>query len=94
MSNTANTSHVGSTDTSPVVAALLSVLVPGLGLIIAGEPVKGRGVYWLAGAVIAGVLLFGFSVITLGLGAILWLAWPLVHIAAAVDSYVQVDKIY
>ena len=87
-------SSAGSTDTSPLVAAILSLIVPGIGLIVAGEPVKGRGVYWVAGALIAGTLLFGFSIITLGLGAILYLAWPLVHIAAAVDSYVQVDKIY
>ena len=31
---------------------------------------------------------------TLGFREIPWLAWPLVHIVAAVDSYVQVDKIY
>jgi len=94
MSDTQSAGGGHGTDTSPVIAALISLIIPGVGMIVAGEPVKGRGIYWLVGTIIAGILLFGFSLITLGLGAILWLGWPIVHLAAAADSYVQVDKIY
>ena len=94
MSDTSSMSSEGGMETSPLVAAFLSLLIPGLGLIIPGEPLKGRGIYWLGGSLIAALLLFGFSIITLGLGLILWLAWPLIHIAAAVDTFVQVDRAY
>lgn len=94
MSETQSATGAGSTDTSPIIAALISLIIPGVGMIVAGEPVKGRGIYWLVGTVIAGVLLVGFTLITFGLGAILWFGWPVIHLAAAADSYVQVDKIY
>jgi len=81
-----------SLDISPLLATIISFVIPGVGMIMAGEPVKGRGMYWLAGSVILAALLFGFSIVTLGIGALLWFAWPLVHFAAAVDTYVQCDR--
>lgn len=34
-----------------------------------------------------------FSILTLGIGALLFFFWPLVHIAAAADAYIQAGKI-
>jgi len=63
-------------------------------MLLVGAPLKDRGAIWLAGAIVAAFLLSVFTVITFGLGGILWLGWPIVHILSAADSYVQVDKIY
>ena len=105
MSETQSATGAGSTDTSPIIAALISLIIPGVGMIVAGEPVKGRGIYWLVGTVIAGFLLMVYlfvivpivAAFTLGFGALLGLVglgWPIIHLLAALDSYVQVDKIY
>jgi hypothetical protein len=79
-------------DISPLLATAISFIIPGVGMIMAGRPVKGRGMYWLAATVILAGLLAGFTLITLGLGGILLFGWPLVHFAAGVDTYVQCDR--
>jgi len=83
-----------NTTTSPVVAGLVSLIIPGAGMLFVGAPLKDRGAVWLGGAIVAAFLLSVFTVITFGLGGILWLGWPIVHILAAADSYIQADKIY
>ncbi len=83
----ANTSaEIEETDTmSPVVAAVLSLIVPGLGHILGGQ--TNRGIGWIAATVIYYLLAFILTFFLVGL--VLFLIAPILHIAAAADAYIQ-----
>jgi TM2 domain-containing membrane protein YozV len=70
---------------SPVVAAILSLIVPGLGQILGGQ--TNRGVGWIAAAVIYYLLAFVLTFFLVGI--VLFLVAPILHIAAAADAYIQ-----
>jgi hypothetical protein len=73
-------------DERPLLAALLSFVVPGAGHVRAG--LRQRGLYlfgaWLAYLFVAAVL------VVYGIGVLLILALPVVHLVVAVDGYRQV----
>ena len=70
---------------NPIIVALASLIIPGLGHIIGG--LRGRGLYWLGGFIIymlvSGVLVF------VGIGIFMLLLEPVCHLGAAIDGYVQ-----
>lgn len=75
-------------DESPLLAAVLSAVIPGAGHVRAG--LRRRGLYWF------GVWLFYLFVtsilVVFGVGVLLALALPLVHLVVAVDAYRQVRR--
>jgi hypothetical protein len=75
-------------DASPLLAALFSLLVPGLGLVRAG--LRTRGLYWLGGWL--GVAFVGLVLTLFLVGVLILLVVPLIHVGAAVDSYRQVRR--
>jgi len=74
----------GGVTSSPVVAAVLSAIIPGLGHFISGN--DSRAVGWFAGAVIYYLLAFILTLFVVGL--VLWLLAPILHIGAAADGYI------
>lgn len=93
MAETTNAHAVEGTsdEVNPLVSALLSLVVPGLGQIIHNQPKRGGII--LGGSILLGLTLLAFSIITLGLGMLLFFFWPLIHIGAAADAYIQAGKI-
>lgn len=73
---------------SPLLAALLSAVIPGVGHARAG--LRRRGMYWFGGwlvyVFVSAVLLF------YGIGVLMVLALPVLHLGAAVDAYRQVSR--
>jgi len=90
-STTAQSTESASNETDPLVSALLSLAIPGLGHIIHGQSVRGGII--LALSVVLGGMLVVFTVITLGLGIVMWVFWPIIHILAAIDAYFQAGKV-
>ncbi|ARS91770.1 hypothetical protein B1756_09210 [Natrarchaeobaculum aegyptiacum] len=79
-----------------MVSAILSFFIPGVGNLYNGE--MQRGAIVLVAWLVIGVGFWWFFVpivgtLTLGLGFLLYLLWPFVHIAAAYDGYNQANKI-
>jgi len=75
----------------PVVPALVSFFLPGIGLLFVPNKVPlSLGIF--GGYIALNVLLFILAVITFGLGTCLFLALPLVNIAAAIHSYDEAAK--
>jgi hypothetical protein len=87
----ANNSGAAGSGIHPVVPALVSFFLPGIGLLFVPNKVPlSLGIF---GSYIAlNVLLFILAVITLGLGTCLFLALPLVNTAAAIHSYDEAAK--
>lgn len=75
----------------PVVPALVSFFLPGIGLLFVPNKVPlSLGIF--GGYIALNVLLFILAVVTFGLGTCLFLALPLVNIAAAIHSYDEAAK--
>jgi hypothetical protein len=74
-------------DESAVVAALFSAVVPGAGHVRAG--LRRRGMYWF-GAWLTYVFVSSLF-IAFGVGVLMLLAVPVVHLVVAVDAYRQVS---
>lgn len=75
----------------PVVPALVSFFLPGIGLLFVPNKVPlALGVF--GGYIALNVLLFILTVVTFGLGGCLFFALPLVNIAAAIHSYDEAAK--
>lgn len=91
MSQGATSSSSGE-EVNPIVAALLSFIVVGVGHIVILEQTK-RGGLWLGGAIAAVIGFVIFSIVTLGFGTILAPLLFLIPIGSAVDAYMQADKI-
>ncbi len=70
----------------PAIPALISFFFPGLGLLFVPNKV-GPGVSIFAGYVALNIVLFILALVTLGIGSCLFLAVPLLNVAAAVHSY-------
>lgn len=75
----------GSSDTSPIVAAVLSFFIPGVGHYLGGDSNR---------ALIVFVAVFAYYFLStilvfVGIGLLMLLAAPLVHIAAGADAFVQ-----
>lgn len=76
----------GERDTgNPIVVALVSLLIPGLGHIIGG--MKGRGLYWIGGWAI--YLLISMVLVFVGIGIIMLFLEPVWRLGSAIDGYVQ-----
>ncbi|THE66104.1 hypothetical protein D8Y22_04055 [Salinadaptatus halalkaliphilus] len=82
---TAEQSTAAESGTSPIVAAIVSFIIPGVGHYIAGH--EKRGLYWIGGFLAYYALAFVLSLVLIGI--VLFLASPLLHIAAAADGYLQ-----
>ena len=88
-----------SADVNSALSAIASLIIPGLGQLLQGQ--TQRGLIVLGGSI--GLAVFGvglllfITVVTFGIGVIFFLfvpfVWPIVHIAAAIDAYLQAEKI-
>lgn len=79
-------------DVNEIISAVLSLIIPGVGHIAINGQTK-RGAIWLVAWIGINILFFVLSVVTLGLGLILFLFVPLINIGSAVDAYLQGQKI-
>lgn len=78
---------IEETGTSPVVAAIVSFIIPGVGHYIGG--LKRRGLYWLVGFIV--YIFIGLVLSIVGIGLLLLLATPLLQLASAADAYLQLS---
>lgn len=85
---TATTAASTEDTKNPILAALISWFIPGVGHIYGGE--KQRGVYWLiATAAWYVIMLVGIFLL---FGLLMLMVTPLFHIAAGADAYFQVKN--
>lgn len=84
---TGSSSHAttGASEKSPIVSAILSWLIPGLGHYYGGLGQRGLYVF-LATAAWYAVMIVGFFLL---FGWLMALVTPLVHIGAGADAYLQ-----
>lgn len=76
------------TDKNPIIAAVLSWIIPGVGHFYGGE--SQRGTFWLIGAAVWYVIMFvGFFLL---FGWLMAFVTPLLHIASGADGYFQVKN--
>jgi hypothetical protein len=79
-------------EVNEILSAVLSFLIVGVGHIVINGQTK-RGAIWLGGSIAVAIVIFVLSIVTLGLGAILFLLMPLFPIVSAIDAYLQAQKI-
>lgn len=75
---------------SPALAAIISLIIPGLGLFLAyPEEKKQKALLIMAGLLFMDLmlLLIGLLLIVFFIGACIWLFIPLLHIGAAIYTY-------
>ncbi|MFP8956467.1 DUF6677 family protein [Natrialbaceae archaeon A-CW3] len=87
---TENATAAAGTETSknPILAAIISWIIPGLGHYYGGK--SERGVYVFLGTAVWYVIMFvGFFLL---FGWLMAFVTPLIHIAAGADAYFQVKK--
>ena len=89
MSQEVTESSGGSAGTSPGIAAVLSLLIPGVGHIVAGDTT--RGLYWLGAWVV--ILLLGLVTLKLLVGALVLMLNLFVHVGAAIDANKRTKRI-
>jgi len=75
----------------PAVPAIVSFFLPGIGLLFVPNK-AGLGLGVFGGYIALNVILFVLAVITLGIGSCLFLAVPLVNVAAAIHSWDEAAK--
>lgn len=75
-------------DESALLAALISAVIPGAGHVRAG--LRRRGMYWFGVWLVYVIVSSLFTVF--GVGLLMLLALPLVHLVVAVDAYRQVTR--
>jgi TM2 domain-containing membrane protein YozV len=75
----------------PVLSAVLSFVLVGAGQVYNGQVI--RGVAWFGTTVLSGLLIGVVAVLTLGIGVILLPLLFVFPLAAAVDAYLQAQKI-
>jgi hypothetical protein len=81
----------GSQPMHPAIPALASLFFPGIGLLfVPNKASLGLGIF--AGYVALNIILFVLAVVTLGIGGCLFLAVPLVNVAAAIHSWDEAAK--
>ena len=78
----------GADKTWPILAAFVSLILPGVGLLFSRQN-KILGVVILVLAVVADAIIFTIGAIgaLCVVGAIVWLLIPVVHILAAIHTY-------
>lgn len=84
----------GEVERNPGLAALASLILPGAGEVYNGEFALG-GVVFLVYVVLWSVwsgLLLLITVLTLGVGAILWVFWPLGFLMNPVSAYISYTR--
>ncbi|HZH91370.1 MAG TPA: zinc ribbon domain-containing protein [Pyrinomonadaceae bacterium] len=81
----------GNQPMHPAVPAIVSFFIPGIGLLfVPNKASLGLGVF--GGYVALNIILFVLAVVTLGIGSCLFLAVPLVNVAAAIHSWDEAAK--
>jgi hypothetical protein len=75
----------------PAVPAVVSLILPGIGLLFVPNK-AGLGLGIFAGFVVLNIILFFLAVITLGIGTCLFVAVPLINVAAAIHSWDEAAK--
>lgn len=89
MSDTELVTDGGVEEKSPIIAAILSWFIPGIGQIYAGQTKRG-GVWltiWIVYVIVAFVLSF------IGVGLLLFFIEPLLHLAPAYDAFNETQQI-
>jgi hypothetical protein len=81
----------GNQPMHPAVPAIVSFFIPGIGLLFVPNK-AGLGLGVFAGYVALNIILFVLAVVTLGIGSCLFLAVPLVNVAAAIHSWDEAAK--
>ena len=81
----------GAQPMHPAVPAVVSLIVPGIGLLFVPNK-AGLGLGIFAGYIVLWVILFVLAVVTLGLGSCLFLVAPLVNVGAAIHSWDEAAK--
>ena len=88
MAHGQQTDASGGVSPSPIVAALCSLFVPGVGQLVAGHQLRALG--WIVGVV--AYYLIAFVLTLFVVGAVLLLFAPVVHLGAAADAYVVTSR--
>ena len=81
----------GSQPMHPAVPAVVSLILPGIGLLFVPNK-AGLGIGIFAGFVVLNIVLFILAVITLGIGTCLFLVVPLANVGAAIHSWDEAAK--
>lgn len=76
-------------NTSPGIAALLSLIIPGVGHIVAGDTT--RGLTFLGGYIV--IWLLGLVTVKLLIGFVILFLNIFVHVIAAIDAHKRTQKI-
>lgn len=79
-------------EVNEILSAVLSLIIPGVGHIALNGQTK-RGAIWLGGTILIFIVFTVLSIVTLGIGLILFLLTPLINIGSAIDAYLQAQKI-
>jgi hypothetical protein len=77
-----------NTSFNPVLAGLISLVIPGVGHLMAGR--QSRGLGWFIGTVVFYVITFLLTFAFVGI--FLWLLVPFIHLGAGVDAFLQARK--
>ncbi|MDQ3918611.1 MAG: hypothetical protein M3348_09050, partial [Acidobacteriota bacterium] len=81
----------GSQQMHPAIPAIVSLIVPGIGLLfVPGKAGLGLGI--LAAYIVLWVIMFIIAFVTLGIGTCLFIFLPLANVAAAIHSWDEAAK--
>jgi hypothetical protein len=81
----------GSQPMHPAIPAIVSLIVPGIGLLfVPGKAGLGLGI--LAAYIVLWVIMFIIAFVTLGIGTCLFIFLPLANVAAAIHSWDEAAK--
>jgi hypothetical protein len=81
----------GSQPMHPAIPAIVSLIVPGIGLLfVPGKAGLGLGI--LAAYIVLWVIMFVIAFVTLGIGTCLFIFLPLANVAAAIHSWDEAAK--
>jgi hypothetical protein len=81
----------GQQQMHPAIPAVVSLLVPGIGLLFVPNK-AGLGLGILAAYVVLWVIMFIIAFVTLGIGTCLFIFLPLANVAAAIHSWDEAAK--
>lgn len=83
------TNESQSEEISEILVAVMSFFIPGLGQLYVGQ--TKRGAIWLGATI--GYFVLSSILVLVAIGFLMYFALPLFAIGAAVDAYMQADKI-
>jgi hypothetical protein len=81
----------GSQPMHPAIPAVVSLMIPGIGLLFVPNK-AGLGLGILAAYVVLWVIMFIIAFVTLGIGTCLFIFLPLANVAAAIHSWDEAAK--